>query len=194
MDGRLLLRVADLDIGGLRVPDAGPLFLAALAVHIAAGLTAVLAGLVACSAPKRAGRHPRAGHVYLAAVGAVVATATIMAAVRWREDRHLFAVACVAAVLAAAGWWARRRHPRRWTVWHGTAMAGSFAALLTGFYVDNGPQLPVWDRLPHILYWVLPAAVAVPLTWRALLRNGAVRRGGDRSGRVRGARRRRVRA
>jgi hypothetical protein len=59
--------------------------------------------------------------------------------------------------------------------WHGASMAGSYVALLTGFYVDNGPQLPVWDRLPHVAYWLLPAVVAVPLTWRALVRNGAVR-------------------
>jgi hypothetical protein len=49
--------------------------------------------------------------------------------------------------------------------WHGCAMAGSYVALFTGFYVDNGPQLPVWDRLPHLLYWLLPAAVGAPLTW-----------------------------
>jgi hypothetical protein len=29
--------------------------------------------------------------------------------------------------------------------------------LLTGFHVDNGRQLPLWDRLPHWTYWVLPA-------------------------------------
>jgi hypothetical protein len=51
-------------------------------------------------------------------------------------------------------------------------MAGSYVALLTGFYVDNGPRLPLWDRLPHLAYWLLPAAVGIPLTWRALRRNG----------------------
>ena len=49
-------------------------------------------------------------------------------------------------------------------------------ATATGFYVDNGPQLPVWDRLPHWTYWVLPALVGAPLTVRALRRNGAIRR------------------
>ena len=29
-------------------------------------------------------------------------------------------------------------------------MAASYVALLTGFYVDNGPQLPLWDRLPTV--------------------------------------------
>jgi hypothetical protein len=60
--------------------------------------------------------------------------------------------------------------------WHGSAMAGSFVALFTGFYVDNGPNLPVWDRLPHLAYWLVPAAVGIPLTLRALIRNGAFSR------------------
>ena len=53
-------------------------------------------------------------------------------------------------------------------------MAGSYIALFTGFYVDNGPQLPLWDRLPHLAYWLIPAAVGIPLTWRALIHNERV--------------------
>lgn len=41
---------------------------------------------------------------------------------------------------------------------------------MTGFYVDNGPQLPIWNRLPHLTYWLLPAAVGAPLIWLALHR------------------------
>lgn len=167
--------VLALDIGGLHIPDAGPVFFAALAVHIAAGLTAVAAGILATTARKRPGRHPRAGLVYLYAITGVFVTATVMAALRWRHDWHLFVIGTVAIGLAALGWWARRRRPHRWMLWHGSTMAGSFTALLTGFYVDNGPQLPLWDRLPHLSYWLIPAAVAIPLTWRALVHNDALR-------------------
>src|SRR5256885_3640034 len=162
-----------LKIGGIAVPDAGGVFLAVLALHVVAGATAVVALVVAATAVKRPGRHPRAGTVYLVAIGAVFVTAAAMAVLRWGHDWHLLAIATVAAGLAGLGWWARRRRPRRWMAWHGTSMAGSAIALFTGFYVDNGPQLPLWDRLPHPLYWVLPAAVGLPLTWRALVRNGA---------------------
>lgn len=79
------------EIFGLPIPDAGPVFAAALAVHIAGGLTAVGVGALAATARKRPGRHPRAGHVYLWALGGVFTTATVMAIIRWREDRHLFA-------------------------------------------------------------------------------------------------------
>jgi hypothetical protein len=53
-------------------------------------------------------------------------------------------------------------------------MAGSYVALLTGFYVDNGSRLPLWDRLPPPAYWLIPVTVGVPLTWWALRRNGAL--------------------
>jgi hypothetical protein len=162
------------NVAGIVVPDAGPVFLAALAVHVAAGGTGVVAGLLAATARKRPGRHPRAGTVYLYAIGAVFLTAAVMAAIRWREDWHLFLIATLAFGLALAGWRARRRHRPQWMLRHGAAMAGSYAALFTGFYVDNGPQLPVWDRLPHLAYWLLPTAVAIPLTYRALVRNGAL--------------------
>lgn len=38
---------------------------------------------------------------------------------------------------------------------------------MSGFYVDNGPFLPLRNRLPHINYWLLPTIVGVPLIWRA---------------------------
>jgi hypothetical protein len=49
-------------------------------------------------------------------------------------------------------------------------MGGSYIALLTGFYVDNGPFLPLWNRLPHLTYWLLPSLVGVPLIQVALRR------------------------
>jgi hypothetical protein len=169
-----------IDVGGLSVPDLGPAFLAVLAVHVAAGLTAVVAGLLTTTARKRAGRHPGAGRVYLGAVAAVFLTATLMAVQRWREDWRLFIIAAVTFGLALVGWWARRRRRPagrsrlgrgpRWLPWHAWAMSGSFMALLTGFYVDNGPRLPVWDRMPPVLHWTLPWILGVPLTWSALSR------------------------
>jgi hypothetical protein len=166
----------DIDVLGIHVPAAGRVFLAALALHILAGLTAVIAGVVATTARKRSGRHPRAGVIYLYAITAVFVTATVMAALRWHEDWRLFIIAAVTFALAMLGWLARRRRVRAWMAWHVGAMAGSYIGLFTGFYVDNGPQLPLWDRLPHLAYWFIPAAVGIPLTWRALRHNGAIRR------------------
>jgi hypothetical protein len=158
------------DLLGLTIPNAGPVFLSALVVHVLAGLTAVAAGTLAATARKRHGRHPRAGLVYAWAVGVVFGTATVLAVIRWREDAHLFAIAVVSFALALVGLRAHRRPRRTWVSWHGAAMAGSFIALLTGFYVDNGPQLPLWRVLPHWTYWVIPAAIGAPLTLSALRR------------------------
>jgi hypothetical protein len=138
------------EIFGLPIPDAGPIFAAALVIHILSGLTAVIAGALAATARKRAGRHPRAGRVYLWALGGIFATATIMAAIRWHEDAHLFAIAAIAFSLGLYGYRARRQHRPGWPPHHVIGMGGSYIALLTGFYVDNGPFLPLWDRLPHL--------------------------------------------
>jgi hypothetical protein len=156
---------------GLNIPDAGRVFVAALVVHVLAGLTSVVAGALAATAPKQPGRHPGSGRVYLYALGVVFATAAVMSTVRWHEDGPLFGIAVVAFSLGLFGWRARRRHRSGWVRWHAIGMGGSYIALLTGFYVDNGPQLPLWKLLPHWTYWVIPAAVGVPLISLALRRS-----------------------
>jgi len=177
------------EVLGLPIPNAGPVFVAALVGHVAAGLTAVVSGALAAAARKRPGRHPRAGRVYLWALGAVAATATVLAAIRWRQDAHLFAIAVVAAGLGWYGYRARRRRRPGWPVRHAIGMGGSYVALLTGFYVDNGPFLPLWNRFPPASFWVLPAAVGAPLIWLGVRRfaRAAVRpsagRGWVRAGR-----------
>jgi hypothetical protein len=37
--------------------------------------------------------------------------------------------------------------------------------------------LPLWDRLPHLAYWFIPAAIGTALTWWALARYRAARPG-----------------
>src|SRR5436190_6643709 len=116
--------ILGVDILGIGVPDDRPVFLAALAVHVAAGLTCVVAGALAATARKRPGRHPRAGTVYLCGLAVVFATATVLAVLRWSHDGHLFLIGCVAFGLGAAGWWVRRHRVQRWLLWHGMAMPG----------------------------------------------------------------------
>ncbi|WP_426503302.1 hypothetical protein ACPPVO_37480 [Dactylosporangium sp. McL0621] len=146
------------------------MFVWVLAVHVLAGLTCVVSATGASLARKRAGAHPGWGRVYLGALAVVTGSAIAMTALRWPADVHLAAIAVVAAGLAGFGWRARRRHRPGWAARHAIGLGGSFAALLTGFYVDNGPRLPVWDRLPHATYWLLPPVVAAVLIRRALHR------------------------
>jgi hypothetical protein len=162
--------MATITIAGLEIPDAGPVFLGALVLHVLAGLTCVVAGVLAATARKRPGRHPRAGRVYLYGLGVLVATAAVLASIRWTHDAHLFAIAVVTAALGLFGWRARLAQRDGWVSRHAIGMGGSFIALLTGFYVDNGSQLPGWKLLPHWSYWLIPAAVGVPLIRLALRR------------------------
>src|SRR5262252_8725772 len=48
-------------IGGFPLPSDAPLFLAFVALHVAAGLIAVITGAIAMLSRKRSGRHPQAG-------------------------------------------------------------------------------------------------------------------------------------
>jgi len=157
-----------MDVLGIHVPSSAPVFLAFLAVHVAAALTAVVSGAWAALARhKGRGRHTRFGDVYFGAICVVFGTGTGMAVMRWREDYHLFLIGTVAFGAALTGLVARRR---RWPgdTAHIVGMGGSYIALLTAFYVDNGKQLPLWDRLPAAAYWLLPGLVGIPLIYRAL--------------------------
>lgn len=167
------MNAADL-LPGIEPSDPRPLFVAALIGHVLGGLTATAAGALAASARKRPGRHPWAGRVYLSALAAVTLTATVMV-MMLRHKWYLLALAVVAAGLAGLGLAAHRRCWSGWLAWHGVAMPGSYVVMLTAFYVDNGPRLPIWDRLPTPAFWLLPAAVGLPLTLWALVRNGVIR-------------------
>lgn len=151
-------------------------FTAILLPHVLAGLTAVISGALAATARKRPGRHPTAGTVYYWSITAIFATATAMSALRWHRDAYLFVFGTVAFSFATLGYLARKRRWEHWQVPHITGMGLSYITLLTAFYVDNGPNLPVWKHLPHVTYWVLPAAVGLPIVARALARHAPRRR------------------
>ena len=54
---------------------------------------------------------------------------------------------------------------------HVTGMAISYILLLTAFYVDNGPHLPLWRLLPPLAYWLLPSVVGLPILIWVLTRH-----------------------
>jgi hypothetical protein len=41
---------------------------------------------------------------------------------------------------------------------------------MTALYVDNGPRLPVGDRLPVLAFWIVPTLIGFPLVVRAVAR------------------------
>ena len=88
---------------------------------------------------------------------------------RWRQDYYLFIIGAVAFTAATIGYQHRRRH-RPGDTGHIAGMGTAYVAMLTAFYVDNGPHLPLWDHLPAFAFWLLPSAIGAPIIARAILR------------------------
>jgi hypothetical protein len=148
-------------------------FATLLVVHIASGLTAVVAGATAMLSPKRSGGHPKAGRTYYMTLCVVCATAVGMAAMRWPEDAYLVVLGGLSLAAASVGYLARRHRWQGWIRLHILGMGASYIVLLTAFYVDNGPRLPLWDRLPVLAFWIVPSLIGLPLVARALVRSRA---------------------
>lgn len=146
-------------------------FFLPLLVHVVAGLTTVITGVVAFRVPKRRERHPRWGTRYLWAYTVVFLTATILSFERWSIDAYLFFIAVVGYGFAVGGYaarrfrrarWVMRLLGRNWVIAHIIGMIGSYVVLLTGFYVDNAHLIPLLNQLPQLTFWVLPTVIGIP--------------------------------
>jgi hypothetical protein len=126
-------------------------------------------GAIAAIARKGSPRHIHAGRWHYRAITVVFVTATILAAMRWRQDYYLFILGAIAFTAATIGYQHRRRH-RPGDTGHIAGMGTAYVVMLTAFYVDNGPHLPLWDRLPALTFWLLPSAIGAPITARAIVR------------------------
>jgi hypothetical protein len=161
---------------GIPIPSSSPVFLSLVAVHVAAGVTCTVAGAIAMLAIKRAGRHPLAGKIYFWSLLVVFATTSSLSAIRWPVDNHLLTLGILSFATGFIGRAARRHRWPGWIRIHMSGMALSYILLLTAFYVDNGPNLPLWRHLSPIAYWLLPSVVGLPILVYALLRHPLVRR------------------
>jgi hypothetical protein len=163
-------------VAGIEIPSTNPMFLTVVGVHVLLGLTCTVTGAIAMLSQKRAGRHPRNGTIYFWCLAGVFLTASSLAAVRWAQDYHLFILGALSFAAAYLGREARRHRWRSWVRLHIAGMGSSYVLLLIAFYVDNGRSLPLWRELPAIAYWLLPAAIGIPLIVRALLWHPLARR------------------
>jgi uncharacterized membrane protein len=159
---------------GIPIPSTDPVFLAIVGIHILFGLAAVIAGAVAMLSNKGRGRHSGFGTVYFWCLFGVFATMSALSFIRWAADYHLFVVGALSFATANFGRTAARRRWRQWPRLHLTGMGTSYILMLTAFYVDNGPNLPLWRELPDLAFWVLPSAVGAPLILYALYRHPVV--------------------
>jgi len=165
-------------------------FFLPLVVHILAGLTTGITGVVMFSLPKRRGGHHRweSGYVWVYTV--VFLTATMLSVQRWQADAYLFFLAVIGYGLALGGYGVRRfrQEPqvgdmpgKPWLVVHIVGMIGSYVVLWTAFFVDNAQRIPGLNQLPPLTFWVLPSLIGlaflvVSLSRFAPKRIGQVRR------------------
>jgi uncharacterized membrane protein len=162
-----------------QIDDLPLVFLLPLGVHILAGMTSAVTGIVAFSVPKGPTRHRRWGTRYLWAYTVVFLTATILSAQRWSADAYLFVLAVLGYSLALGGYSVRRFRNTPWLRWllgeywviaHLVGMISSYVVLLTAFYVDNAHLFPGINQLPTIVFWVAPLLIAIPFLVRSIRR------------------------
>ena len=152
------------------------MFLAAVALHGLAGLICVASGAAAMLSRKGRNRHSTFGTIDGWGLVVVFLSSAGLAICPWSEDYPLFTLGSLALASARFGREAMRRRWPGFVRHHIAGMGASYVVLLTAFYVDNGPNLPVWRSLPPIVFWLLPSAVGAPIVAYALLRHPLVRR------------------
>lgn len=156
---------------GIPVPSDNPLFLAIVVVHILLGTICVLSGFVAMLATKGKGIHTSAGRVYYWGLALVVLTVIPLSIMRWPHNNHLLLLGITSFSFAHAGRRLAISKATRWARLHTVCMGLSYIILMTAFYVDNGKNLPFWNRFPQLFFWLFPAVFGIPIVIYALLRH-----------------------
>jgi hypothetical protein len=160
---------------GIPIPSTDHAFLALVGVHVLLGLGAVISGAIAMLSNKERGRHSNWGTTYFWCLGGVFITMSGLSIARWTENSQLFLLGALSFVSALVGRTAVRWGSQRWLRLHLCGMGVSYILLLTGFYVDNAKNLPLWKELPELAMWLLPALVGMPILVRALFWHPLVR-------------------
>ena len=145
-------------------------FFIPLIVHILAGLTTGITGIVMFSLSKRREGHQRWESGYVLAYSVVFLTVTLLAVQQWQADAYLFLLAVIGYGLALGGYAVRRfwQEPqvadvlgKPWVVVHIVGMIGSYVVLWTAFFVDNGHRIPGLNQLPPLTFWALPSLIGL---------------------------------
>lgn len=167
------------DIFGIQVPSTDPTFLSFVVVHILISLVAVVSGLVAMLSDKGKRRHSTYGKLYFWSILFSFCTVIILSVMRWPHNIHLLSIGILAIGSTMVGYRLAKSRMLNWTRYHTICMGTSYILLMTGFYVDNGKNLPFWRLFPQWVFWVFPAVVGVPIIIYALRTNRLNRRVGN---------------
>lgn len=153
---------------GIPVPSTDPVFLAFVFVHILISLAAVVSGLLAMFSEKTSTMHKINGRVYFWSISTSFVTVVILSIMRWPHNIHLLTIGILTLGLTFTGRKLAKTKPRLWARLHTICMGLSYVLLLTGFYVDNGKNLPFWNLFPQWFFYVFPTALGIPIILRVL--------------------------
>ncbi len=151
------------DLFGIPVPSDNKLFLTFIVIHIVLGLTCVIAGIVAMLSKKTKGIHSKAGQTYYWGMTALFISIIITSIMRWPNNIHLLIVGTLAYVFTFIGRRLTRHRKPSWTRLHTICMGSSYILLITGFYVDNGKNLPFWNQFSQLFFWLFPSVIGIPI-------------------------------
>jgi len=156
------------DLFGIPVPSTDPVFLAFVVVHIAISLVAVVSGFLAMFSEKTSSWHRTNGRVYFWSISTSFVTVVILSFMRWPHNIHLLTIGIVTFGLTFLGRKLSKVKSSGWTRLHTICMGLSYVLLITGFYVDNGKNLPFWRMFPIWFFYVFPSLVGIPIIIRVL--------------------------
>jgi len=147
------------------------LFLVILGLHVLAGLTCVISGLVAMLSNKTKKMHPMAGRVYYWGMVVVFITVILLLIMEWPIKIPILILDIFSFLFAFFGKnLAQRNNPKK-TRLHTICMGLSYVLLLTGFYVDDGKNLPFWNQFSQLFFWIFPSVIGIPIILYVLFRH-----------------------
>ncbi len=159
------------DLFGIQVPSTNKVFLTFVVIHILISLVAVISGFFAMLSDKSAKRHSTFGSIYFWSIVLSFTTVAILSFMRWWQNIHLFIIGILTITLTYIGYRVAKSRRRNWTRLHTICMGFSYILLLTGFYVDNGKNLPFWNQFPPLVFYVFPSFVGIPIIVYVLIKH-----------------------
>jgi hypothetical protein len=156
------------DLFGIPVSSTDNVFLAFIVIHIVVALASVISGLFAMLSEKQNTFHPKAGRIYYWSLVTSFVLVIILSIMRWPHNVHLLTIGILAIASAFLGRQFAKLKSKHWSRLHTIFMGMSYVFLLTGFYVDNGRHLPLWNLFPQWFFYFFPSAIGIPIILRVL--------------------------
>ena len=157
------------DLFGIPIPSTDKVFVGFVIVHIIISLVAVATGVFAMLAHKTSVRHKKNGKIYFWSISFSFVTVLILSFMRWPHNIHLLIIGTLTFCLTFMGRRLATSQTKGWARSHTICMGLSYILLLTGFYVDNGKNLPFWSMFPEWFFYSFPSVLGIPIIIKVLM-------------------------